>query len=294
MKNVETITNQKRNLSSLLFFPIIIVSLILLLVTSGCKKDEKEKPHGNSQAKAIYNHAYNENFDADKIETILAEAKNAYVLVDPFMEGVVEHISAIKANGNEVGGYISIGTGEDWRDDYADLQPFLVTKVWGEWAGEYFVKDVTTGIVDVMKARIDKMAMWGCDWVEFDNMDWMFDNDQRQTYGFTVTEAEGIAYYNELSDYVHSKGMKTMAKNHVVQAESFDGVLYESYSKEKDWWDHSGAQSFLDAGKLVIVNHYNETTPNAVYQEYIKLYNAGVSFICESKTEKKYIHYNQD
>ena len=72
----------------------------------------------------------------------------------------------------------------------------------------------------------------------------------------------------------------------MVEANNFDGVLYESYHNEKDWWDHAGAQSFLDAGKLVIINHYNESQPNAVYKEYIELYNEGISYICESTEEK--------
>lgn len=289
---MKDVTYRQRNLERLLLFPTLLVGLVL--ISTACKKDKNKKPHGNDQAKAVYNQAYNENFNSDDISLILAEAKDAYVLVDPFMSGITEHIAAIKANGNEVGGYISIGTTEDWRDDHTDLQPYVVSQVWGAWAGEYFINEVTPQVVDVMKARIDKMADWGCDWVEFDNMDWIFDDAQRLEYGFIVTEAEGIAYYQELCNYVHSKGMKTMAKNTVTQAGSFDGVLYESYDIQKEWWDHAGAQGFLDAGKLVIINHYNETKPNKTYQEYIDLYNAGVSYICESKTEEKYIHYNQD
>ena len=271
----------------------IIPILALNILFGGCKKDDEIKPRGNNQAIPIYNQAYNENYDADNIDDIILEAKNAYVLVDPFMPGIAENIPAIKAGNNQVGGYISIGTGEDWRDDFVLLQPFLVSEQWDEWGGEFFVKETTTGIIPIMKNRIDKMATWGCDWVEFDNMDWSFDDENRSKYGFTVTEEEGIAFYQELCDYVHSKGMKCMAKNDVVEADDFDGILYESYRNEKDWWNHAVAQRFLDAGKLVIINHYNEPQPNKVYTEYMNLYNEGISYICESKNEKKYIHYNQ-
>jgi len=267
---------------------------ILLLAISSCKKDDKNPPKGGENTIPIYNHAYQENFDADKIDDIIANAKNAYVLIDPFTEGVPEKISAIKANGNQVGGYISIGTGEDWRDDYDIMKPFLVTKQWGQWAGEYFVNETTTGILPLMKARIDKMANWGCDWVEFDNMDWTLDDKYRKDYDFLVTKSEGIAFYQDLCAYVHEKGMKCMAKNMVDGANDFDGVLYESFAKDKDWWDHAGAQSFLDAGKLVIINHYNESKPNKAYAEYVKLYNNNISFICEDKKLKKYVHFNQE
>ncbi|HFB99969.1 MAG TPA: hypothetical protein ENJ53_04110 [Phaeodactylibacter sp.] len=268
----------------------------ILLFSFSCKKDSTqntEKPKGSDNAKPIYNQAYQENFEADKISDIIANAKNAYVLLDPFENDVATAIAAIKANGNEVGGYISIGTGENWRADYSQLEPFLVSQQWGQWAGEYFVKKTTTGIIPIMKARIDSMAVWGCDWVEFDNMDWVFDDDYRTQYGIEATQQEGIAYYQELCDYVHERGMKCMAKNMTEQAADFDGVLYESYDDEKNWWDIEGAKSFLNAGKLVIVNHYNESNCNQVYTDYMNQYNSDLSFICEDRMLEKYVHYNE-
>jgi hypothetical protein len=271
----------------------ILIFLFIILFSVACQEDQELVPQGNEQARAVFNQAYSENYDADNINDILENAKNAYVLVDPFMDGIADKISLIKANNNEVGGYISIGTGENWRDDFDLMKAFLVSVPWGEWEGEFFVKETTTGIMEIMKARIDKLVAWDCDWVEFDNMDWFFYEEVVDSYGINVTEAEGISYYKELCTYAHSKGLKCMAKNHVIEAEDFDGVLYESYHTEKDWWDHAGAQQFLDAGKLVIINHYNEPYPNNVYIEYIELYNEGISYICESSIEKRYIHYNQ-
>jgi len=285
-------TLQKTNIRRL-FDKWNMLILLFSFIVMSCDKDDEIKPHGNSQAIPIYNQAYSENFDPDNIDDIIKEARNAYVLIDPFEPGIAERISEIKANNNEVGGYISIGTGEDWREDFTAMKPFLVSRQWAEWEGEYFVKEVTTELILIMKARIDKLAGWGCNWVEFDNMDWFFDDDVISEYGITVSESEGIAYYQELCNYAHSTGLKCMAKNHVVAADAFDGVLYESYHNEKDWWDHAGAQSFLDKGKLVIINHYNEPQPDRVYAEYIGLYNDGISFICESSIEKKYIHFNQ-
>ena len=264
-----------------------------MLLFSCNKTDDSEVTPVSSSAVAVYNQAYQENFEEDKIVDILVNAHNAYVLIDPFVDANYLSIPAIKANGNEVGAYISIGTGENYRDDFADLQPFLVSIPWGQWPDEYFVNATTTGIITIMKARIDQIASWGCDWVEFDNMDWCFDNDLRATYGFQVTQAQGIAYYQELCDYVHLKGMKCMAKNTVKNASNFDGVLYESYHDEKNWWDTTGAQNFLNEGKLVIINHYNETNCGQVYSEYKGIYNNNLSFICEDANLKAYVHFNE-
>ncbi len=268
-----------------LLFPVFIFS--------NCTGHDGPKPQGNEQAVPVYNEAYQENYEADKIDDILQQARGAYVLVDPFDNNVAAFVADIKAEGNEVGGYISIGTGEDWRTDFSALQPYLVSSPWGQWPGEYFVNETTTGILDVMKARIDSLAAWGCDWVEFDNMDWAFDDQLRAQYGFQTTAEEAIAYFNELCDYAHQKGIKCMAKNTVEGASGFDGVLYESYNNDKNWWDVDGAKSFLDAGKLVIVNHYNEKNCDKVYQDYIDIYGPGISYICEDRNLKRYVHYNQ-
>jgi len=269
---------------------------LLITLLFSCGDDETidiENPTENSNAKAVYNQAYQENFSEDSIDDILANANDAYVLIDPFLDDVADSVAAIKAKGNEVGAYISIGTGENYRADFTALEPFLVGTPWGQWPNEFFVNSTTTGIVDIMKARIDQIATWGCDWVEFDNMDWVYDDDLRTTYGFQVTETEGIVYFQELCDYVHSKGMKCMAKNMTEDAENFDGVLYESYNDEKNWWDQDGAQGFVAANKLVIINHYNETNCNAIYEEYKAIYGNTISYICEDANLQKYVHYNE-
>ncbi len=272
---------------------VILYAVIGILLSCDNQNGNNPVNQDSSQVKAIYNQAYQENYEADSIDLILSQASNAYVLIDPFENNTYESVATIKANGNEVGAYISIGTGENWRNDFQELEPYLVTIPWGQWPNEFFVNEVTTGILPVMKARIDKIANWGCDWVEFDNMDWIYDDDLRNTYGFQVTQAEGIAYYQELCNYVHQKGMKCMAKNTVENAADFDGVLYESYNDDKNWWDQSGAQSFLDEGKLVIVNHYNETNCGQVYTEYKGIYNDNLSFICEDANLQRYVHFNQ-
>lgn len=271
--------------TKIIFFSIVAISL------NSCSKDI-EKPVGSAKAKAVYNQAYQENYEADNIDDILKTAKNAYILLDPFDQNVAQHVSNLKASNNEVGAYISIGTGENYRSDFSTMQSFLVTKQWDEWDGEYFVDKTTTGIVDVMKLRIDKIAAWGFDWVEFDNMDWAFDDVSRTKYGFETTPAEAIAYYNILCDYVHQKGMKCMGKNTVAGGNGFDGVLYESFHNDKNWWETDDTKKFLNQGKLVIVNHYNEPNCNKTYQEYMNLYNADISFICEDRKLKKYVHFN--
>lgn len=132
----------------------------------------------------FWNHAYTENYDADTYDEIIDPVAGAldqcYVLVDPFLEDLASStankIATMKAVGsanNAIGCYTSVGTCEDWRDDFDEMRPYCVTKEWGDWEGEYFVYDVSS-IAPLMKRRIDRMAAWGCDYVEFDNMDWWY------------------------------------------------------------------------------------------------------------------------
>lgn len=149
----------------------------------------------------MWNHAYAENYDADSIPDIRANAKDAYVLLDPNKDGLnnpASVVRALKQNGNQVSAYFSVGTGENWRDDFAQLKPYLVTKKWDEWDGEFFVSEINDTVRNIMKTRIDKMANWGFDWIEFDNMDWVFDDDYRAEYDIKATITEGIALPNTL------------------------------------------------------------------------------------------------
>jgi len=279
----------------------IVVSSLSLLFVLNCADSQKHTENNQSTIQtntftplSVYNQAYQENFSEDSIHDIISNAHNAYVLVDPFDdETVVNNIANIKAKHNEVSGYISVGTGENYRTDFTTLKPYLTSTSWSNWPDEFFVSD-TVGALTIMKERINKMASWGLNWVEFDNMDWL-DEESRDKYGLSVTVPQAKAYINALCTHTRSKGMKCMAKNTVEGFESFDGVLYESFSNEKNWWDNEGTKAFLNAGKLVIINHYNESDCDGVYAYYKSFYGSDkISFICEDRNLKKYKHYNQN
>ena len=85
--------------------------------------------------------------------------------------------------------------------------------------------------------------------------------------------------------------MRCMAKNMTEGAENFDGVLYESYSDDLGWWDQAGGVAFTAAGKLVIINHYDEGNCAAVYDSYRAIYGGNLSFICEDSRLRRYLHF---
>jgi hypothetical protein len=162
-----------------------------------------------------------------------------------------------------------------------------------------------------MKTRIDHMAAWGCDYVEFDNMDWCTDTQYRNNYGDTPGQefppvADCVEYNKAMCDHARGLGVKCMAKNSgYTEYESdyaggdyMDAVTIESYRTNFNWWSDSHLQGFLDANKPAIIVHYNARSNNsnqscdAILNKYQQRYNSDkISFICEAKPEKKYIHY---
>lgn len=242
------------------------------------------------QGAPVYNHAYQENYTTDTLDAILQEAVNAYVLLEP-SEVSTEDIVKLKANGNAVSAYMNIGTAEKWRDDFETLKPYVVQNEWAEWKNEYFFQVLRPQVIYAMEDRIDRIAEMGFDWVEFDNMDFAFDELNTIRYGIFVTEEEAIKYFNTLYDYAHEKGLKVMAKNTIHGAEKFDGVTYESYEHKFNWWDREDLKAFLSDGKIGIIVHYGDDNPPQTYLNYKGEYGEEVSIIIESMYLMKYVHY---
>lgn len=84
-----------------------------------------------------------------------------------------------------------------------------------------------------------------------------------------------------------------MAKNMAEGADSFDGVLFESYANDKNWWDEAGGVSFIAKGQLVIINHYGERDCSGVYAAYQALYEQSHSGVCEDAGLHRYLDFNQ-
>ncbi len=288
---------------------LIFATTMLVFTACGGSKSYARAPMSGSSMK-IYNQAYSDNNNQDKLKSIILEAKDSYILLDPFdlysdgYKDISSAISKLKTNRNLVGGYISIGTAEDWRDDFGELKKCATTIEWKDWKGEFFITD-TNCALPIMKKRLDRLSSWGFDFVEFDNMDWFSDEDIKDKSGNKITpnELDAKKYANALCSYAHSKGLKCMAKNIISGFDKFDGVLYESYGDDvtnikagkKPWWDDSKSQimSFLDRSKLVIINHYGATKADCdeAYKAYKGYYLDKISFICEAKKESRYIHY---
>lgn len=269
----------------------VLLLCLLLFITIPSEGTVKEENKAIAQPSTAYNHAYQENYAADTVTSILNSAVNSYVLLEPD-EVTADDIAAIKKNQNLVSAYISIGTAEKWRDDFDSLKAYSTQNQWAEWQDEYFIQTLHYYVTETMKNRIDKVADMGFDWVEFDNMDFAFDDINNIRYGIHVPKADAVKYYHNLCDYAHEKGLKVMAKNTFRDIDNFDGITLESYDYLFNWWSNEDLISWLDTGKLALVVHYDDENPPQSYLSYKGTYGEDLLIIIESKILKSYVHFN--
>lgn len=265
----------------------VLASLALLGACGG------EKPH--SRGRCVHNLAYQEHFAPDALRPTLSEAADCYVLLDPDESGAAEAIAALHDRGNVVGCYTSVGTCEDWRDDWEATAPSCVETPWGDWPGEHFVDSPDAALVAAMEDRLARFATLGCDLVEFDNMDWAHDPENVRDYGISASESEAEAYVGALCETTRALGMDCMAKNSTDGLTGPAGGTFESFADEQDWWTHGHLAGVLEDGGIGLVVHYGEPDAeacDAVFETYLDRYGPRLSFLCEHRAARGYRHYN--
>jgi hypothetical protein len=258
-----------------------------LLLLTAC---DGEKPR--SEGVCVFNQAYQETFAPDG-PAQLDRARGCYVLLDPDEGSVTARIPELHAQGNTVGCYTSVGTCEDWRDDFDAARGSCVDEQWGEWAGEYFVDTPDPALLAVMEARLDRFAELGCDWVELDNMDWAYDPENVDQYGVSASESEAEDYVGAVCAAARERGLECMAKSTTRGVSTPAGATFESYPGDKSWWEDRELQAVLDGGGLGVVVHYNEDDCDGVFEWYLDRYGDRLSFLCEDREARAYRHYNR-
>lgn len=257
----------------------------------------------NGLEKCFFNLAYEENNFIDNTVYTLSTARNCYVLIDSSnfnnAESTIGYINKLKQFNNTVGCYMSVGTIENWRQDYKQFVPGVdyVKKTWNEWPGEHFIagdknSKPTLHTVSLMKKRIDEFSKLGCDYVEMDNMD--IDSSNK----YTNIKTHNMRMYNKiLCNYMHTKSLKCMAKNtgpSDTDDNLFDGLSVESYKNLKNWWGEKHALNFTLNSKLFMISHYKQPTVDScmnIWKEYKIIYNSTFGFACSQYETKHYIHF---
>lgn len=181
------------------------------------------------------------------------------VLVLELSEVSPADIAALKARGVKTVCYISVGTAENYRDDYAAFPAAVLGDTYGDWPDERFLDIRATDVLlPIMQDRIDRCAAHGFDAIEPDNMDG-FENET----GFDLTEADTVRYITDIAGYARSKGLEIAQKNAPTLVDKlvgqFDFAIVESCYEYDFCEDYD---PYILAGKDVLAAEYPEAGVN--------------------------------
>ncbi|MBU1432115.1 endo alpha-1,4 polygalactosaminidase [Myxococcota bacterium] len=186
------------------------------------------------------------------------------------LEASAAYVEAAQAGGAQVWCYISVGTAEDWRADYADFlavdaaereagREGVVGEIYPEWPDERWLNPRQEALLPLIEARLDHCADLGFDMVEFDNMDG-YDNET----GFEISEEDEITYLTALAQAARDRGLAPIHKGASGLAEAlephFDAILLEDCLLYDFCQD---AQPYVEAGKPVWDVEYPEAYADA-------------------------------
>lgn len=164
-------------------------------------------------------------------------------------------IARLQARNKYVVCYMSAGSTEDWRADAAQIPAAAVGKPLKGWPGEWWLDIRNEGVMQVMHARIARLAAKGCDGIEFDNVD-----GYSNATGFPLRATDQVTFNLALADSARASGMSPGLKNAVELipdlVAGFDWALNEECVTYNECHRY---RPFVAAGKPVYVLEYGET-----------------------------------
>lgn len=165
-------------------------------------------------------------------------------------------IAALTARGVTTICYVSVGTAENYRNDYAQFPDAVLGNIYGDWPDERFLDIRKIGmLIPIMAARFQRCAAMGFDAIEPDNLD-VHINDS----GFPITELDTLRYIRVLTDIAHGIdleiGQKNVPELTARLVDTLDFVVTEGCHAD-GWCDQVAA--YAQAGKPVYATEYTDT-----------------------------------
>jgi hypothetical protein len=196
------------------------------------------------------------------------------LFVDPQIAGRygwvldTDAVEAIHASGRHVIGYVTQGDAERWRPDYEQFVDFdarcggcLLGNPFSRrfpdelWANFSHGRGRFTFMVQMMRARTDRVAATGFDGIEYDIADTYAQG--RDTTGFRLTEQTQLEYNTALTEMAHEDGLAVALKNDLGQIDDLVGLYDLAINEQCFQYDECGGYAaFVDAGKPVLQAEY--------------------------------------
>lgn len=168
-------------------------------------------------------------------------------------------VKALQDRGLKVICYISAGSSEDWRSDFAKFPAAVKGKPLDGWPGENWLDIRALDVLGpIMQARMDMCKQKGFVAMDFDNVD-----GYTQDSGFPITAAHQLTYNKKLAEWAHERGLAAGLKNNIDQLEQlwqdFDFAVNEQCNQYSEC--DAYVTYFISNNKPVFVAEY-QTNPS--------------------------------
>ncbi len=164
-------------------------------------------------------------------------------------------VTALHAAGRALGCYVSVGSAEPWRADYANLPSAALGNPLSDYPQERWLDVRNAGMREVMAQRLQLAASSGCQAVELSNL-----QADSADSGFPLTQSDELDYANWLIERCHALGLSAGV--------STSNALVPQLVSNADWglteeclsYDDCAAwQPFTTAGKAVFMIEYGSS-----------------------------------
>src|SRR5450432_845210 len=164
--------------------------------------------------------------------------------------------SVLHSQGRVITCYVSVGTAEPYRADYASFPAAAVGNALSDYPQEHWLDVRDSTVRELMAQRLEVGARAGCDAVELSNL-------QAHSYdsGFPLTQADDLDYARWLIGESHARGLSAGVSTSddlvpLLVGDAEWGLTEEclAYSACDAW------QAFTAAGKAVFMIEYGSSS----------------------------------
>jgi hypothetical protein len=198
------------------------------------------------------------SFDVQYTEPYQLDRKVDILVLDGDEFGP-DDVLNLRIAGTKVMCYVSVGTLEDYRRDFAAFPAAVIGKGLPDWPDERYL-DIRRHdiLLPLMTARFQACKDAGFEGISPDNID-VYANDS----GFELTAADALSYIYALADVAHGMGLAIGQKNvpelSDVLAGRLDFAVTESCWK---WGFCDQFHGYTSVGKPILDIEYTDESPD--------------------------------
>lgn len=205
--------------------------------------------------------------------TLQTEPKADLFILDLF-DTPASTIAELQRRGTRVICYFSAGSHEDWRPDADEFPAEALGNALSGWPGEHWLDIRHSGVMEVLRRRLDLAVSKGCDGVDPDNMDG-YTNDP----GFPLTANDQRHFNRQLATAAHGKGLAVGLKNDLGQIAELVDYFDFAVNEQCHVYDECDLLApFITANKAVFNIEYE--------QEYVDDAGARATLCADAATRR--------